>query len=327
MLAPAIPILQIGSDIRLLRRCSDLIREVSGASSEIPELKGGEEIRLAAYPVILIQLDVESRGDRLELVRRVRLAAPAARVLVLTARPSVREAVEFMKIGGQDYLELPLEAEALQKALIAALEVAGGAPERSSAASLSLAYVDEHTGLPNARYLSVSLDAEFEKLRNTPECDGASVRFAVLFVDIDDFKSVNDRHGHRVGNETLRAVGRFLRQQLREGDRLFRYAGDEFVALISGGDMDSAAGVAERLASAVASHEFQVPAEGDVILKLKLRVSIGTAVCPDHASTREEILEIADRALYCAKRPVRVGLAVDLGVAPTPGMSTSLNIN
>jgi diguanylate cyclase (GGDEF)-like protein len=116
-----------------------------------------------------------------------------------------------------------------------------------------------------------------------------------------------------------------LRQQLREGDRLFRYAGDEFVALISRGDAVAASLVSDRLSAAVGAHEFEVPGEGGAILTLNLHVSIGIAICPDQASTREEILEMADRALYRVKRPVSAGLSVEVSGAAAAAHAMGLS--
>jgi|GEM_PF-4977202 len=301
MLLPAIPILQIGSDTRLLRVCSDLIREVSGASSEISSLESNLSFDLTPYPVILLQLD-SCGEDRLSALNQIRARAPQARVLGLTARSSLREAVLFMRQGGEDYLELPLDAELLKAALIEAM---GRADERSGRSALSLAYIDEHTGLPNARHLSVTLDGMIARSAHSGADSAPAERFAVLFVDIDDFKSINDEFGHRAGNEVLAALGRFLRQQLRDRDLLFRYAGDEFVVLISGVDAAAHAQVAERLRAAVSNHFFDILGTDGIRLPIELEVSVGVSVYPDHAASKQEILEAADRALYSRKRAIK----------------------
>jgi two-component system cell cycle response regulator len=301
MLLPAIPILQIGSDTRLLRVCSDLIREVSGASAEISALETNPSFDLTPYPVILLQLD-SCGADRLATLKQIRARAPLSRVLGLTASPVLKEAVVFMRQGGEDYLELPLDAELLKAALIEAI---GRADERSGRTALSLAYIDEHTGLPNARHLAVTLDGMLAGASPVGAESAAAERFAVLFVDIDDFKNINDEFGHRAGNEVLSALGRFLRQQLRDRDLLFRYAGDEFVVLISGLDAAAHAQVAERLRVAVSTHVFDIAGADGLRIAIELEVSIGVAVYPDHATSKEDILEAADRALYGRKRVIK----------------------
>jgi diguanylate cyclase (GGDEF)-like protein len=296
MFSPPIPILLIGKDARLSRVCADLVRDVSGASTELLEIPDGIAFDPSVYPLILLQLDDLDGLDRLEKVQSLRRAAPCARILAMTAKPDVAEAVRFMKMGGEDYLILPLVADVLKSTLIQALEVHSQTPDQTQRSSLSLAYIDEHTGLPNARHLAAHLDAEISRVSLV-----TGARFGVLFVDIDDFKSVNDRFGHRAGNQVLAGLGHFLRAQLRESDRLFRYAGDEFVIVVPSAETSGFERLAERIQMAVSSTEFEVGQIGGQVRRISLAVSIGISVFPEHAASREEILEAADRALYVSK--------------------------
>jgi diguanylate cyclase (GGDEF)-like protein len=119
-----------------------------------------------------------------------------------------------------------------------------------------------------------------------------SERFTLATIDIDDFKRVNDSHGHPVGDEALCHVAEALRANVRGEDRVFRVGGEEFAVLMPGLAAADALPVAERLRHAVAATEFDPP----------LRISIGLASWPADAADREELLRRADEALYAAKR-------------------------
>ena len=124
-------------------------------------------------------------------------------------------------------------------------------------------------------------------------------------LDLDDFKLVNDRHGHQVGDAVLRRFARLLEQHLREGvDLAARYGGDEFVALLpdagegsAEGGTDVAFAIAERIRSSL--EETKITA-GDV--SVAVTVSVGVARYPNDADDEETLVLAADKALYLAKR-------------------------
>jgi diguanylate cyclase (GGDEF)-like protein len=143
--------------------------------------------------------------------------------------------------------------------------------------------------------------------------------FTLASIDIDDFKLINDLHGHPVGDEALRRVAETLRRSVDEHDSVFRVGGEEFAVLLPGRGATEAAPVAERLREIVASTAFVLP----------LRVSIGLASWPADAQDRDTLLERADDALYGAKRAgknrvVGVGDDLDAGPVKRDGARTSL---
>jgi diguanylate cyclase (GGDEF)-like protein len=143
---------------------------------------------------------------------------------------------------------------------------------------------------------------------------------AVLLIDIDHFKQVNDRHGHLVGDEALRAVATILRSAIRTKDVIGRFGGEEFVIALPDTDLDDATVTADRLRSAVAASPLAAMCAGvldDPDLDpdtFRLTVSVGVSVYPSDGSTVDDLLLRADRAMYAAKAAGRdrVRLAADI---------------
>jgi len=157
-----------------------------------------------------------------------------------------------------------------------------------------LAFNDILTGLPNRVLFE---DRIRQALASAKRYNRG---FAVMFLDLDRFKEINDAHGHAVGDEVLQAVARRLRGVLRESDTIARIGGDEFVVLqpIADGPAD-AADLARKLLGAL---QEPVVAGGQ---SFSVRTSIGIALYPQDAQGVEELLEAADRALYRAKHAGR----------------------
>jgi diguanylate cyclase (GGDEF)-like protein len=164
----------------------------------------------------------------------------------------------------------------------------------------SLVYVDDATGLYNTRYLNYILDREIAQAlsSNRP--------FAVLFMDADHFKSINDKHGHLAGTKILNELGEQLKRFVRDKDTVFRYGGDEFIAVLSNADLATAQVVAERIRSSIEGHSF-LQEEG---LNLRFTLSIGVAIFPENASSKKEIIDAADHAMYDAKKRTRNSVSI-----------------
>jgi len=154
-----------------------------------------------------------------------------------------------------------------------------------------LAYLDDLTHLYNTRFLELVLEREIQGGRP----------FTVLFLDLDRFKTVNDQHGHLVGSKLLVEVGRVLKGCVRDEDIVARYGGDEYVAVLLGIDSGGALKVAERIRRSMEDHVF-LSREG---AKLRVTASIGLASYPEHTTRKDEVLDLADRAMYRGKRSTR----------------------
>ncbi len=149
---------------------------------------------------------------------------------------------------------------------------------------------DELTGLLARRRFDASLD---EALR-TAQANGTKV--ALLVLDVDGLKAINDAHGHAMGAFTIAQVGRLLAEVVGRQGVATRFGGDEFVAFLPGLDRAAGVAVAEALRARVAAHRFS--REG---VTVGATLSIGVAVFPDRARSAQALFEAADRALYRAK--------------------------
>ncbi len=146
----------------------------------------------------------------------------------------------------------------------------------------SLSYIDDLTGLPNRRFLRRVLDRLIE----------SRGPFSVLFLDLDNFKQVNDSAGHEEGDRILRKLASLLSDSLRRRDLVARYGGDEFVIILAGGERDESILVAEKVIVSVDSELGSV---------WGVSASIGIACFPEHASVASDLISMSDNAMYSAK--------------------------
>lgn len=174
-----------------------------------------------------------------------------------------------------------------------------------------LAITDVLTGLRTRRFFSAQLPLEIARARRV----GTSL--AVLIVDVDRFKSINDRYGHPAGDRVLVEVARRLRESVRQADFLARYGGEEFALVVPGASPQELASIGERLRTQVAARPMQVAPE----TWIDVTVSVGTAGYPRHGKTPTELITTADRALYAAKSQGRdrvvVGEAITAATIPS----------
>ncbi|MFY1828538.1 diguanylate cyclase [Myxococcus fulvus] len=197
--------------------------------------------------------------------------------------------------------------------LTAVADIAAAAVKnaRLHAETVKLTMTDPLTGVPNRRHLFQRMELELARAQRfgTP--------LALLMVDVDHFKRLNDLAGHRVGDETLRRVCDILRTRVRKVDTLARYGGEEFVLLLPQTSKQDAMDVAEKLRRAVAEH---VVLSQPGLPGGHVTVSVGVSHFPSDASTQEGLVDSADAALYCSKRTGRNRTtAFEVGMEIHPG--------
>lgn len=161
-----------------------------------------------------------------------------------------------------------------------------------------LSITDDLTKLFNTRYLNRTIEMEIQR----------SLRYrtsvSLIFMDIDDFKQINDRHGHLVGSKILAEMGQLLIRNLRTVDVVVRYGGDEFVIVLPHTPPAAAALIAERIRKSVDRNVF-LEKEG---YTLKITASFGVASYPESARSKEELLRLADEAMYKVKYHTKNGV-------------------
>lgn len=185
------------------------------------------------------------------------------------------------------------ENRRLQRAVVADAERLDRLNHELTAANArleGLATTDPLTGLANHRAVMAALDQELERGQRYGR------PFTIWILDLDHFKAVNDSLGHGAGDATLAEIAQLMRQTARGIDVLGRLGGEEFVAILPEVTADMAGSLAERLRASVAQHTFAVGGG------IHLTCSMGLASYPTHSTGRDELLELADRALYAAKR-------------------------
>lgn len=239
-------------------------------------------------------------GD--ELCRRIRAAdGPYCYVIVLTSLNDKKHVMRGMGAGADDYLTKPLDADDLEARMAAAARVTKlhariaaqqEELERLRGEQAELARHDALTGIGNRLRMSEDLDRIDSGLSR-----GDGEGYVILMCDVDRFKAYNDNRGHQEGDRVLRAVAEAISSACRGGDAVYRYGGEEFAVVLSDQDGRGAPIAAERFRAAVEDLKLDHPApEQD-----QVTVSVGVARRGAGAASWEDVVRLADKALYRAK--------------------------
>lgn len=272
------------------------------ARHEIIEAQDGDEgweIFLREGTRLVITDWMMPEVDGTELIRRIRASGERGYtyIIMLTALGSKPNVVTGLEAGADDYLTKPFDADELLARIkigerILMLE------ESLSASKQKMEYLAMHdalTGLLNRRAVQERAEAEVNRSRR----NGNPLSFILL--DIDHFKSINDRFGHAVGDQALKFVANLLAQQVRIYDLVARWGGEEFLIILPDTQRAEAVSVAERIRQAIATASLKLENKSTV----EVTASFGVAFYADAHWTLNELVAHADEALYRAKHEGR----------------------
>jgi diguanylate cyclase (GGDEF)-like protein len=250
--------------------------------------------------------------DGVEICRKVRAAArePYIYIVLLTARTESQDLVQGMEAGADDYLTKPFHPQELRVRMRAGWRILELQRELLDAREelRVQATHDSLTGLWNRRSILETLDKDLARSQR----EGRPL--AVLVMDLDHFKLVNDTHGHQAGDAVLREAARRIRSTVRRYDTVGRYGGEEFLAVLPSTDLAGGMAQAERIRQALAGERVEVSGAS-----LEVTCSIGVSAWRDSGPGDGPVLiHWADEALYQAKAMGRnrvcasgVGVALD----------------
>lgn len=236
----------------------------------------------------LVVANPSARGLRIrELARTLAQSDEGIPLVLAGSQPATLEArYAALLEGAFDYFELPLELDLLIERTQQLVALSQKIDRLRADADL-----DSLTGLANRRRFRVALAREVERWRRY------RVPCALLMVDIDHLKRINDQFGHPAGDAVIRQIAQTLKEVSRDNDTAARLGGEEFGLLLAGVDLQRAAAAAERLRAVLSGR--RVEGIGTVT------VSIGVASCPENATSERTLYSASDRALYVSKNSGR----------------------
>ena len=267
---------------------------------------GLKELLSGKYAVCLLDYRLETR-DGLELLHEALEAGCQTPVIILTAEDSDEVDIAAMNAGAVDFLvKITLNVRELERSIRYALKLGDTLSQLRN-----LAQRDELTRLFNRREFQRILAEEWDRFVRFER------PFALVMVDIDHFKRINDTHGHPAGDEVLRHVASLLAGQVRNVDRVARYGGEEFALIMVETDRQTAIESTKRLGVLLAETPCVIPGSG---LTIDVTLSAGVASSRDDATSAQELVSAADKALYAAKKGGRNRIvSTDGAVVPFSG--------
>jgi two-component system cell cycle response regulator len=253
--------------------------------------------RQGDFDLILVNMSIEAM-DPLRLCSSIRSFEETrlTPLLAVVRHGDTRKLVRALDIGVNDYVTRPVDRNELTARIMTQLRRKRYVDQLRSSfqVSLEMAVTDQLTGLYNRRYLASHLSAMFDRAFWTGR------PLAIMILDIDHFKTINDTHGHDVGDRVLKEFAEHIANSVRGIDLACRYGGEEFLIAMPDTDLAFASVVAERLRAEIASQKFTVNSGRE---QLGVTVSIGLASTERQieGDSAQKLIKRADEALYEAK--------------------------
>jgi diguanylate cyclase (GGDEF)-like protein len=213
-------------------------------------------------------------------------------VIMLTSHKDIETKVRGLESGASDYITKPFEPAEMVARLRVHMQIKVLQDElrRSNQLLLELAQTDPLTRLCNRRHLFEKLEVEINR------CSRGGKSISLIMADIDHFKRINDLFGHQMGDEVLVLVSDLLLEELRTYDLAARYGGEEFCLVLPETSLKAALEVAERIRHRTETMQLSGPMNKEV-----LTISLGVASFENREGSIDELIRLADEALYLAK--------------------------
>ncbi|HET6420752.1 MAG TPA: diguanylate cyclase [Geobacteraceae bacterium] len=214
-------------------------------------------------------------------------------IILLTGKEDRDSKIRGLEQGASDYITKPFDAGELVARVKVHLKIKTLQDQLKQANELLLAisHTDHLTGLYNRRYLEETLEREFRRTQRKGN------NLAVMILDIDHFKMVNDTYGHQQGDYVLCKIAALFQRVLREYDTAARFGGEEFIAVIPETSLSEARNIAERIRASIEETLFSVGDE-----KIRITASFGVSAFPaEEIRSADDLIRVADKALYSAK--------------------------
>jgi len=258
-----------------------------------------EAAKHGAFDLITISLDLGG-GDPLRLCSLLRSSEKTRQlpILLVIGDGETERLAKGLELGANDYIVRPVDRHELIARMRTQIR-RYRYEERLRLIyrhSMEMALTDALTGLYNRRYFDTHFEAQIRRAGETGK------PLALLMLDLDFFKAINDRHGHTVGDEVLAETARRLQENLRTVDMVARYGGEEFVVVMPDANIKEATAAAERLRARIADRPFEVSTDGGG--EIAVTISAGLAIA-SHDPDVTGLIKRADYALYAAKRAGR----------------------
>jgi two-component system cell cycle response regulator len=274
-----------------------------------------EDIVLKHYPdIVIVNLDQDSELEHGRPVLEIRKTPLALSPIILgtTSRDAMALKTRCYDYGIDDYLIRPFSAvdvwlrlgvllriRALQKQLDLATRKLSAANSQLSNSNRSLEVMtitDELTGLNNMRFMTQYLEKQYLLFSRYAR------PFSIMMIDLDHFKSVNDKNDHLVGSETIKLMGRIINEATRSSDIKARYGGDEYIIAMPETDPSASRIVAERIRKSIADQKVK----GHLSDAFQVTASVGVAsYTPQKHKSYRDLIRDADLSLYVAKKTGR----------------------
>jgi diguanylate cyclase (GGDEF)-like protein len=273
----------IAEPLLMALSCLDEAYEISHAATLDRAIQLAEQ---ADFDAALVDLTLPDAAN-CDVAHALRRTAPELPIVVLTGREFESVGLALARAGAQDYLRKGVDSvQRIHQSLQLAIE-----RQRQKVMLRRKACYDELTGVMNRREIGLQLEKAVSHALRSGQLG------AVMLIDVDNFKDINDSFGHHAGDAVLRGLAARMTSTVRSGDSVGRIGGDEFVVVLEGlRDVEQAKHVGEKLLKSCCA---SLTVNNDVV---PITASIGISVFPLDGTTPETLLRLADDAMYCSKR-------------------------